>query len=367
MDVQEGQRKFRVLCIDGGGMRGVYSSAYLHGLQSEFTQSGTGEQLDIGKGFDLIVGTSTGAIIGLGLAHGVPASRILKLYKEEGSEIFPLKAPTTKLAAVRQLFSRPASLKAGNNALKKALIGAFGTTTIGELYEKRRIAIAIPAVNMATRKAWVFKSSHLPSSIDRDNDYKLSDVCLATSAAPIYRSLASIENPNGSGYRVFADGGLCANSPVMVGLIDALTMAEEDQEIEIFSLGTCKPTSGEFIKHDKVHAGLVEWEFGAKAAGLSIDVQEDLSWEIARLLVPHIKHEIKFVKFPSATAPKSLDQYLDLDETRPEALDALVSQANEDVNETIRCCKESGNDVGIRLKALFGNLPPLEETQTLEV
>src|SRR3546814_6772795 len=99
----------------------------------------------------------------------------------------------------------------------------------------------------------------------------------STSAAPVYRSLAAVDHSDGgasAGYNVFADGGLWANNPVLVGLIDALEMTRPDQKIEIFCLGTCPRPAGEQLARSDLHRGLVQWRFGGLAASLSIDAQE---------------------------------------------------------------------------------------------
>ena len=60
---------FRVLSIDGGGMRGIYTGTYLEALEHAFAlKRNAPKGLDVGKAFQLIVGTSTGAILGCGLA-----------------------------------------------------------------------------------------------------------------------------------------------------------------------------------------------------------------------------------------------------------------------------------------------------------
>src|SRR5437868_2467493 len=72
-------RPFRVLCLDGGGMRGIYTASYISHLAQGFSAKRGVGPLDVGSGFNLIVGTSTGAIIGCALAAGIPAERILRL------------------------------------------------------------------------------------------------------------------------------------------------------------------------------------------------------------------------------------------------------------------------------------------------
>jgi len=352
---------YRVLCIDGGGMRGIYTAAYLDELVKRYAshRNLAGIGLDIGKAFDLIVGTSTGAIIAAGIAAAVPPSEILKLYRKEGPNIFPSKIPSgVNWTLLKQLWTRPRLLATGEKALADALEKVFGTITIGELYKKRGIGLAIPAVEMARHHAWIFKTSHLPNSIGRDDDYQISDVCRATSAAPLYRSLAALDNPNGEGYRVFADGGLYANTPVMVGLIDALQMTEPNQHIQIFGLGNCKRPAGQAIKKSAVHRGLGDWKFGGEAASLAIDAQEEVAWEMARLLARHVERRLDLIQFPRGAVSASAMAFLDLDETSIEAADVMVAQAQADVIGTLTACADEENATGRALKQLLMDIPP---------
>src|SRR3984957_2955845 len=87
-------RPFRVLSLDGGGMRGTYTATYLERVATTFAQRRKLDSLDVGKGVDLIVGTSTGAIIGCALAAGKPLSQIVSLYRKHGSTLLSKKLPT---------------------------------------------------------------------------------------------------------------------------------------------------------------------------------------------------------------------------------------------------------------------------------
>ena len=233
---------FRVLSLDGGGMRGTYTATYLDRLAATFATRRKVASLDIGAAFDLIVGTSTGGIIACALAAGVPLSDIVELYKQHGVAIFSRPLPSSYPGIWSDMRNRPGALALGTEVLREALAEKLKDKTLGGVYRNRGIALAIPAVEMSQHNAWVFKTPHMKETTNhRDDNYKLVDVCMATSAAPIYRALAAVRHPDkgSTGYNVFADDGLWANNPVLISLIDALDLTQPGQEIQIFSLGTC--------------------------------------------------------------------------------------------------------------------------------
>src|SRR5580704_1635760 len=84
---------FRVLSLDGGGMRGTYTATYLDRVVATFAKRRGVAALDIGAAFDLIVGTSTGGIIACALAAGVPLVDIVALYSEHGRSVFSRPLP----------------------------------------------------------------------------------------------------------------------------------------------------------------------------------------------------------------------------------------------------------------------------------
>ena len=77
-------REFRILAIDGGGIRGIFPATFLAGLEERYLGG-----VSVSQYFDLIAGTSTGGIIALGLASGLTASELRDLYIERGCDIFP--------------------------------------------------------------------------------------------------------------------------------------------------------------------------------------------------------------------------------------------------------------------------------------
>ena len=67
-------QEFRILSIDGGGIKGVFPAAFLAELEKSLSEP-------IYRYFDLIAGTSTGAIVALGLGMGLKAAEITQFYK----------------------------------------------------------------------------------------------------------------------------------------------------------------------------------------------------------------------------------------------------------------------------------------------
>lgn len=352
---------FRVLSLDGGGMRGAYTATYLDRVASTFASRRGLGALDIGAAFDLIVGTSTGGIIACALAKGVPLSDVVTLYQKRGPQMFMRPLPTGALTAISDMGARPVALAKGTTVLRQALRDCLGTTTLGDIYTMRGIALAIPAVEMSQHRAWVFKTPHLKDTTNhRDDGYALVDVCLATSAAPLFRSMASIDHPEngGIGFNIFVDGGLWANNPVLVGLVDALDLTVPGQEIQIFCLGTCPLPSGEQIPRSAVHRGLREWKFGGDAASLSIDAQQFAYDHVAKKLARHVDRKCTIIRFPSEKVPAALIPYLGLDETRPEAIAALINQARTDADMTnSKCAYADGDPEAALICSLFDAVP----------
>ena len=351
---------YRVLCIDGGGMRGIYSAAYLELLVRRYESTRNVKNLDLGKGFDLICGTSTGAILACALAWGVGLDRVVELYREKGAEIFPAKVPGSLLGIIGQWYCRSNINKRGAKALENALDAELKGVTVRRLWDERRIGLAVPAVEMGRHRAWVFKTPHLPNSRDRDGGYTLTQVCLASTAAPVFRSMAWLPNFDTTGAHVFIDGGLWANSPVLVGLIDALELTSPGDEIQIFCLGTCPPPSGDIVsRKEDTHRGFKEWRLGADSAGIGISAQQYAYENMARMLGRHVGRAVKVIRFPQGDVQASLLEHLALDETRRESMDALLTQARNDAYVALSVSGRIDNEDGVAIDALFRSIPAM--------
>ncbi|EEE36592.1 patatin [Rhodobacteraceae bacterium KLH11] len=182
----------------------------------------------IGKHFDMIVGTSTGGIIALGLGQGKSAQEISKLYIERGRFIFPGSRLTRWLRGWAGWAFTP--YDRGN--LEKELRREFGDGLFGS----STIPTCIPSFDGRYGEPYVFKTPHYPD-YKKDQHERLVDVGLSTAAAPTI--FAAVKR---NGY-VFTDGGIWANNPAMIGVVDAITCYDIDRtQIRLLSLGCGQET-----------------------------------------------------------------------------------------------------------------------------
>ena len=246
-------RAFRILSIDGGGIRGIFPAAFLAGLERRWLGADS-----ISSYFDLIAGTSTGGIVALGLASGHTAAEICRLYVERGPEIFP-PIPDNWFGDLRRDWRRIFQLfkvRYDRESLVRILRELFGTRTFGET----RTRLCIPSFDGRYGEPYIFKTPHHPDyRLDRHES--MVKVAAATAAAPTY--YAPVED---GGYR-FIDGGVWANNPVMVALVDVLSCFDVPRErIRILSLGCgSRPYTvgkvkakmgGAFAWHDIMYAAM---------------------------------------------------------------------------------------------------------------
>ncbi len=347
-------RPYRVLTIDGGGVRGLYTAIVLRKLAHWFSERRGCGSLDLGRGFDLIAGTSTGGILACGLAAGVDLDKIVNLYRVEGPRLFRRPIPRSGFArliwAVRNFF-RPAN---DAEPLRDALTRIFGDETLAELWERRRIALCIPAVDARTYQPRVFKTPHDPPRV-RDNAWKLVNVSMATSAAPIVLPLAECNDPHdGEAAHVFADGGLWANNPVLVGLVEGLRLARPSQPVHVLSVGTCSPPPGAPIENGQW--GLAQWGVGLGALEMSLAAQSAGSDHLAHFIADAMGGRAVVTRLPDAPVSPGYHPALGLDQVSPRSLRALNDMA-ERASSQLLSELTRGSDLGKRIASFFEELP----------
>ena len=227
-------KKFKILSLDGGGIRGYLSAKILANMEKLLNEANN-ENINIGQRFDLIVGTSTGGIIACALSIGKSAQFILELYEKLIPRVFE---------PINNGIFLP---KYSNNILREELEKVFCDITL----RKVTTDLCITSVDVENASPRFHKSGYFDRNSPR-LDEKLVDIALATSAAPTYFPLVDTKHSAN-----LTDGGIVANNPSLVGLIDAMQLNEKN--IILISVGTgeqpCMPYNVNKLKN----AGKQNW------------------------------------------------------------------------------------------------------------
>ncbi|MFI4917012.1 MAG: CBASS cGAMP-activated phospholipase [Phycisphaerales bacterium JB060] len=224
-----------ILSLDGGGIKGLFSAAVLAKLEEDL-------DIDITDHFDLIVGTSTGGIIAIGLGMGIRPRELVDFYLNHGLTIFHKKPLGWSKA--QHWFCR----KYSNHELRTSLKKVLGNKILGESTKR----LVIPTYNLDADDVRLFKTPHH----DRlRGDWKIEawKIAMATSAAPTYfPAFREIDDQR------LIDGGVWANNPTMVGITEACALLNASlDQVRVLSLGTCDDV---VRRPDRLNAGgLISW------------------------------------------------------------------------------------------------------------
>jgi patatin-like phospholipase/acyl hydrolase len=301
-------RDFHILAVDGGGIRGVFPAAVLADLEGSLPSGDS-----IVRHFDLVSGTSTGGIIALGLGAGKSAREIRDLYMHRGPEIFPpvwdnLLGRGWK--AFRNNVLNATFHRYSRRALERVLQEFLGDRLLGESTVRQ----VIPAFDGRFSEVFLFKMRH-HADYERDWRKRMVDVALATSAAPtIYRPLES------GGYRLI-DGGVWANNPVMLAVVEAMIAYDVPRErIKVLSIGCGDEPY--HVTRRMTWGGLWHWR---KIIGAAMRAQSLAATNQARLLLGPAN--VVRIEPTLVGPPIELDDYRRaIDELFPAASAAVAAQ-----------------------------------------
>ena len=250
---------YRILSIDGGGIRGVIPALWLKQLEARLDKP-------LHECFQLIIGTSTGSILAAGIAAGIRVEHLIALYENEGSKIFPPR-PSGREFALLERFMRP---KYEEEPLEDVLRKNFANPgsdliKLGEL--KTRCVIV--AYDVFQRRPAIFRS-WLPSHGALD----LWSVVKGSCSAPTYFPAHILEIDGVQAALI--DGGVVANNPASLGVAFAieanrkqdLSAFEAANDLFVVSLGTGNLTKKISVE-DARTSGTIQW------AGRILDVVFD--------------------------------------------------------------------------------------------
>ncbi|MBD2202445.1 patatin-like phospholipase family protein [Calothrix sp. FACHB-1219] len=262
---------FKILSLDGGGMRGVISARILQEVEKQVKKQ-KGQSLN--EYFDLIAGTSTGSILAAGLAVGKTTRELIDLYINEGQRIFPLKRKHRyhKFPAfIQPILEAFSASKYSHDGLIDVLIEKLGYKRIKDIDSP---IILILAYDTLYRNTTFFTNCHPDLGYRWYDECYLWQICVASASAPTFFPPYKLEpvNKEKFGDWVFPhiDGGVSANNPALAALSLAMRISQcsdllvspetkrkyklenlQMEDISILSIGTGQ--TGEPYQFEQIH------------------------------------------------------------------------------------------------------------------
>jgi len=253
---------FKILSLDGGGIKGVFEASFLNAVQKATSAP-------LASYFDLIAGTSTGGIIAIGLGLGLGAADLLEFYKSHGPQIFNRSGG--RLVGWWHWLSDKMKNRYSAERLRAALEETFKEKKLGDATTR----LLIPAFNLSAGEIHIFKTRHHPR-LQMDYKVRAVDVALATTAAPSYFPIHRSEE------MLLIDGGIWANNPTGLAVVEAMTILEVPRaNIQVLSIGCTQEVS------DLSGGGSGELQWARRALNCAFAGQSFGSMGTAAMLVGH--------------------------------------------------------------------------------
>lgn len=280
------RKEFKILSIDGGGIRGIIPAIFLEEVEKAVKKP-------IWEYFDLICGTSTGGIIALAIAVGKPVAEARELYEKKGAEIFP---PIKKWELHKKTarFFKVVCGEGGKycaHPLNKILKETFSTEDKPLRMKDAKTLLCIPSIDIVTGKVVVFKTPHkvvhpVNECFFNDAEKEIWKVARAATAAPFFFASAGINTS------YYIDGGLWANNPSLVGIVEARRCGYELDEISLLSLGTGNSIFQ--IPSPKVRRmNVLNWQLGIIELAFEVQSQA-VENQVCQLLMPENNMRIQY-------------------------------------------------------------------------
>lgn len=311
----------KVLSIDGGGIRGIIPAIML--TEIEYRTHKPIYQL-----FDLMVGTSTGGILTLGLNKPDPqnptqaqytAETLSELYLKKGKQIFPTDFMD------RLGISNILNEKYSATGIESLLESYFGDVWLSQSLK----TVIVTSYEIHKRDTWLFKN--LRANKDRRYDFKMRDVARATSAAPTYFEPAMIKPAESHDVYHMIDGGMYANNPSMIAFVEVLKnyQDERDQGCLLISLGTGE-THKPILYKDAKDWGLLHW--AKPTVDILFSATSHAIHNQLNIIFSNYPDNFKYHRFQCR-----LDiSYSEMDRTEDEFLDYYASLAKRMIIDTSR-------------------------------
>ena len=297
----------QILALSGGGYRGLFAASILEELEAR-----AGYPLK--SRFNVLAGTSIGALLAAGIACGVPASKMAAAFRDHGEQIFDRsvwilgrKMPW-KRAALGLVRSRYSPM--GLEAVARKILGPAADAPIRDL----AMPLLVVATNRQHRRAAIFRSWEGPAA--EFAKATLLQAVMASAAAPTYFPDQRVCGSS------LIDGGIIANAPDLIALIEWISFKGAlIEECDILSLGTAggvrRGSPQAQTGHGTLGSMLPTRLGGLDLFGVTLAAQQELTNEACAKLLGsrHVRIDV--------TPTEKEEAILGLDRTAPNAADLL--------------------------------------------
>jgi uncharacterized protein len=257
-------KTFKILSLDGGGIRGVLSATILKEIETTLKEKKNGQKLH--EYFDLIAGTSTGSILAAGIACQIDAQKLIDVYEKQGKDIFLESVRRqrkwrwlSQIMGTSVLYPHERGEQGLAQVLKRNLIHEGKCPTIADIKQPNLLILAYDVLSRNT--TWFANDD--PEEWYYKNNTELWKICTASASAPTF--FPPYELPyNSDECLPHIDGGVAANNPELAAIAHALSMTRSDQgktnidEIAVLSIGTGRTTCPYTYSQIKKW-GLLDW------------------------------------------------------------------------------------------------------------
>jgi patatin-like phospholipase/acyl hydrolase len=299
MSLEQRMRPYRILSLDGGGIRGAYQAVLLARLADAvpaFLPS-----------VRLFAGTSIGGISAMSLASGMRASELVTFFENHAAKVFD-----DSWCDDLQDMGKVIGADYDQGYLKRVLERTFGDRQLSGL--KRRVLIpSFDLDNEGSPRTWKMKFFHNYPGADSDGAERLVDVALRSSAAPTYFP----------SYQGYVDGGVGCNNPAMAAVAIAINPDIGRQDLgslRVFSLSS--GSNAQWISGKTLDWGFAQW--ARPMANLMIDANVG----IADYQCRQILGEKAYFRFENAMPNRiATDDSARLDEVMHLAREADIGEA----------------------------------------
>ncbi len=299
---------YRVLSLDGGGIRGLMTAIWLRELRNRLGSP-------LRDHFHLIAGTSTGSILACLVASGREPDEIIALYRDKGESIFPGLGGRLWSRFTRLLSDGLSAPRYDAQGLYEALRATFGTQLFGDL-PSNTMVLAYDTEERATR---VFKSWRMDHD---ERERPVWEIVAASCSAPTYFPAFPL-TVNGK-RRSLIDGGVSANNPCACAVAEAVRLNCDGDStpaalpgLIVASFGTGQVTRP--IPYESAREwGAIEWALPI------IDVLMDGSGDATSYIVQQLVGEHGYFRFNTELT----QAYDDMDNASPINLNALETLAS---------------------------------------